>query len=611
MAEEATPHMYAEIDHEKLMSYIPGMIDACPNRHTLDLEKAKEAVNTFVAEQEKAIENFQLVALIHAAKENPSPENIRPFLSDKGGSDFFLVAHNLRSFLGIASDTCSDASSKEAWDELMKYSFERMGAVNKCGLDLMNMFSELTDSQIEALQGAELSESEQDNLRLYLSDARKVVGDEDTLKTKYSEALAKAKNALLQLKGEDFQASENSLVNFLQASAEADIADTHMSGYPSLSVISKSLIGMTTQEIANIQKIIESENKEHPRDSFYDAPLLRNQMLQMNYSFDEAKDIACATMSRIHPSLGERAQKIFAENRAHIVEGLAMDAKAYPGLYDEHTKKYGSPYLFSSFDGNMFGVIAITHEMAHAVHFDLSAEHNKASEFYSNNMVAEQFTHLAELALKDEMLSRTNVDNERATIEHVFLSDSILSKLPTNHVASFLSDMCEAVENGAILTANDLNEMYNSSGNRTYGIQWQPCDTMSQDQTFVKAVTTALQDPHNYYHVYFTNRLAAHAVKEKFDEEPDKIGTQVVEAMKAGGTISYSDLMDGYFGKGEYEKGSMFSHGMELLAAESQRVNTLVEKADASLRDEPDSNVEPSNAKRIDQARIDGQGHGD
>lgn len=591
MSEENPPNIYAEIDHARFLETIPEMINAFPDRHHFDLEKAKEIADRFIDKHTQTLLDADVPKLLEEVESNPSPENIKKLLDNY--APLYEVSNIAQTAMLMPHyiEPSIDASACLEFSAHVQNAMQPLTAMEtSLGISL----SSLSDRQKEVLLQDDSLQTHGGILSKLFDDVRKPVDNVLELSTVMQAEAGAAQQHLLDLQNPEFDDNTNAFTQFVAANAACKLASVKASGYEDTFVYSKITNGMGEEELTSIRKGMTSNDAGRDFEKLIDCPNFGALVMEKDFSFDEAKDIAKATINRLHPSLGKEVDAIFSENRAAIKDGGKLIAITMPGNYETDNGKRAAPTFLSDFDGSILSVHLMTHEIAHMVHNKLASEHNDFANSMAPLMQQEHFSHFVELLLKDEMHERATDDQDRAAVDAHFQGGIAMNAMGLQHSASFMREIYKKLESGGDVTNEFVESAYHKSGQEVFGGAWDAKKTAIEDDLFVVSVMGAAQFMPHQTNAYFPNHVAAYALKEKFDENPELIGEQVVEAMKAGATISYGELMDGYFGKGEYEKGSMFTRGMELLSAESQRVNVEVEKLEAELEAKAEASQTPT-----------------
>ncbi len=180
------------------------------------------------------------------------------------------------------------------------------------------------------------------------------------------------------------------------------------------------------------------------------APLASSDRL---IPYGEAVGLVLDTLQRFHPRVAELAERLFAE--AHV------DAEVRPG------KKSGafcatvlprqSPWLLINYTGRVRDVATLAHELGHAVHSLLAAEHSVLTQSPSLPL-AETASVFAEMLLTDRLLAEESDPLARRELLAASMDDIYATVMRQAYFTRFEVAAHRAVREGKPPSA--LDELY-------------------------------------------------------------------------------------------------------------------------------------------------------
>ena len=126
------------------------------------------------------------------------------------------------------------------------------------------------------------------------------------------------------------------------------------------------------------------------------APLLESEK---QYAYNEAVQLVLASFRDFSPALAEKARRVFVDGHvdAEVRPGKLGGACCYGVLPNV------SPWVLVNFAGRARDVSTLAHELGHAIHALMAADHS-ALTFYSSLPLAETASTFAEMLLTDRLL---------------------------------------------------------------------------------------------------------------------------------------------------------------------------------------------------------------
>ena len=182
------------------------------------------------------------------------------------------------------------------------------------------------------------------------------------------------------------------------------------------------------------------------------------------YSYEEAKEITLDALKPLGNTYINDLKNIFNSNCIDVYNNKNKHSGAYSwGSYDT------LPYVLLNFEGTFNDVSTIAHELGHSMHSYYS---HKNQEYHNANYTI----FLAEIAstVNEIFLSKYAINNAKTKEEKLFYLNNILENFRTTlyrqtMFAHFEKIIHEKVENGEVLTPDNLSQTYLELNKKYYG----------------------------------------------------------------------------------------------------------------------------------------------
>ncbi len=231
---------------------------------------------------------------------------------------------------------------------------------------------------------------------------------------------------------------------------------------------------------------------------------------ETSYSFGEAGDLTMESFAAFHPQLADLAGKVLTEH--HLDSEVRMGKQS--GAFCATIEPDLTPWVLTNFQGKAEDVLTLAHELGHAVHSLLAADHQAVTQ-HASLPLAETASTFGEMLVLDQLLSR---DPDPA-----LKRDLLIRQMDGNYAtimrqaffALFERDAHDAVNQGA--SVDDLSEIYWANLKDQFG------DSLNLSEDF-KVEWAAI--PHFYFspfyvYAYAFGQLLVLSLYQQFREEGD------------------------------------------------------------------------------------------
>lgn len=259
------------------------------------------------------------------------------------------------------------------------------------------------------------------------------------------------------------------------------------------------------------------------------VPLLQDYTRE--YSFEEAKAIVKEGLKPLGAEYLSHLQEGFDNRWIDVYENEGKRSGAYSwGCYESH------PYVLLNYKGNLDNVFTLAHEMGHALH-----------SYYSNStqpyvysgyriFVAEVASTCNEALLIRDMLSKSTDKTERKALINHFLESFKGTVYRQTMFAEFEKICHQKAEQGEVLTAAAINQIYYSLNQFYFGKEMVSDEAIALEWARIPHFYTPF-----YVYQYATGFSAAIALSSKILEEGEPAVEAYKSFLKTGGSMDPID----------------------------------------------------------------------
>lgn len=217
----------------------------------------------------------------------------------------------------------------------------------------------------------------------------------------------------------------------------------------------------------------------------------------------------------------------FAQNKGKSTGGFCSSP------YD------GNSFILLNWNGKLSEVFTMVHELGHAGHFQLNAEHQSIYDYDVSRYVVEAPSTGNELILGRYLRDKFSGDPQKrrwviaSQIGNTYYHNFVTHLLE----ADFQRKVYQAVEAGQSLQADDFDAFYKETLENFWG------DTVVLDEG---AELTWMRQPHYYMglysYTYSAGLTIATAWNKRVDDEGPHVADDWLDALKAGGSVEPAEF---------------------------------------------------------------------
>ena len=254
------------------------------------------------------------------------------------------------------------------------------------------------------------------------------------------------------------------------------------------------------------------------------APLSESEK---TYEYAAAADMVLEAFNEFHPLVAESAQKVFDQN--HI------DSKVVPGKRDgafcATIVPKLTPWVLLNYQGRAGDVATMAHELGHAVHSILAADHSIFTS-HAPLVLAETASIFGEMLLVDKLLSKEEDQNVRRDLLFRQLDDAYASVMRQAFFALFERQAHDLTREGG--APDDLCDIYFKTLEDQFG------DSVETGEEFRWEWVSIPHIYHTpfYVYAYSFGQLLVLSLYREYKKDPEGFKPKYIEILAAGGSDS-------------------------------------------------------------------------
>ncbi len=299
-----------------------------------------------------------------------------------------------------------------------------------------------------------------------------------------------------------------------------------------------------------------------PKLSRYDlyAPAVK---AERSFTFEEALHKVELAFRAFDPEFAALARRVVEEGHVDVYprpgkRGGAFSYGPAPGV---------TPYLLLNFQGEARDVATLAHELGHAIHALLAAEH-PVFTFHAPLPLAEMASTFGEILLTDALLAEEKDPALKAQILFDQLDDAYATVVRQAYFARFETEAHRLLAEGAPLSA--VHEVYFETLKAQFG------DAVELPEAFR---FEWLMVPHFYHtpfyvYAYAFGQLLVYALYRRYQEEGRRFVPRLKRLLSAGGSVAPTELLarEGF----DVEDPGFWQAGFTYLSERIAQLKTLV-----------------------------------
>lgn len=248
------------------------------------------------------------------------------------------------------------------------------------------------------------------------------------------------------------------------------------------------------------------------------------------FTYEEAKEIVLNSVKPLGKDYYNNLKTAISEGWLDVFETPNKRSGAYSlNIYDVH------PYMLLNFNGTLYSVFTLAHELGHTLHSMYSTKNQPYSTHDYTIFVAEVASTFNEKLLLDYMLNTTTDKNERIALIEEAIGNIVGTYYLQSLFANYEYEAYKLVENGTPITSETLDNIMSKLFKEYFGDELIIDDL----QKIVWARIPHFFNSPYYVYQYATSFSASSKLYDKIfnssESEKEKYQENYLELLKSGG----------------------------------------------------------------------------
>jgi oligoendopeptidase F len=259
------------------------------------------------------------------------------------------------------------------------------------------------------------------------------------------------------------------------------------------------------------------------------APLIEDHK---EYPYDEAVAMVLEGLAGFSPVMAEHARQVFVTNHIDSEIRPGKDGGAFcAGMLPRV-----APWVLVNYDGKARDVSTLAHELGHAIHALMAADHSILT-FHSSLPLAETASTFSEMILTERLLADEPDPAVRRNILAAAVDDAYATVMRQAYFVLFERQAHRMIQEGH--TTDDLRAAYLESLNEQFG------DAMEVDESFQWEWTAI---PHIYAtpfycYAYSFGQLLVLSLYQEYKQEGESFVPRYLKILAYGGSASPEHIL--------------------------------------------------------------------
>ena len=252
------------------------------------------------------------------------------------------------------------------------------------------------------------------------------------------------------------------------------------------------------------------------------APVVKTDR---KYDFDQAAAMVFDAFQRFEPKVADLARRVL--DQSHLDSEVRRGKMT--GAFCATVAPEITPWVLVNFQGRPDDVATMAHELGHAIHSQLAAEHNLFT-FHPTLPLAETASTFGEMMLLDRLLATEKDPSVRQTLLFRQVDDAYATVMRQAQFALFERQAHDMVQKGA--TVDELSEAYGANLRSQFGEAVEVSDEFRWEWVSVPHI---YKTPF-YVYAYTFGQLLVFSLYQQYKAEGDSFKPRYLRLLSAGGS---------------------------------------------------------------------------
>jgi len=259
------------------------------------------------------------------------------------------------------------------------------------------------------------------------------------------------------------------------------------------------------------------------------APVVKTDK---KYKFDDAANMVFDAFQRFEPKIADLARRVLEQD--HLDSEVRKGKSS--GAFCSTVAPDITPWVLVNYQGKPDDVATLAHELGHAIHSQLAAEHSLFT-FHSSLPLAETASTFGEMMLVDRLLATETDESVRQTMLFRQVDDAYATVMRQAQFAIFERLAHELVQQGA--TVDELSNAYLENLHGQFGDAIEVSDEFRWEWVSI---------PHIYHtpfyvYAYTFGQLLVLSLYQQYKMEGEAFKPRYLKILSAGGSKSPEQIL--------------------------------------------------------------------
>ena len=250
------------------------------------------------------------------------------------------------------------------------------------------------------------------------------------------------------------------------------------------------------------------------------------------YPFNKAVETVFSSLSALSPALAEHAKRVLDEG--HLDSEVRMGK--YGGAFCYGVLPGITPWVLTNYNGKVDDVSTLAHELGHAVHALMAADHSPLT-FHSSLPLAETASVFSEILLLEHQLESESDPALRREMLARFVDGTYATVIRQAYFVLFEREAHDLIKAGA--TSDQLSERYLENLNEQFGDAVEVSNEFRHEWVSIPHIYST---PF-YCYAYSFGQLLMLALYKRYKEEGEAFVPKFLKILSYGGSKSPQEIL--------------------------------------------------------------------